>query len=78
MAVTHTPEGGIFIYGGLSVLFSCAIIRASYKRWKLRVRAPRADAVKFWKDVGGAMIFLLASLALLAIYIQEYRETLNH
>jgi hypothetical protein len=74
---THTPQGGILIYGGLSLLFTCAIVGASYERWKARTRGSKGDAAKFWKNIFGAAIVLAASLILLVVCIEEYRDKLG-
>jgi hypothetical protein len=61
----------------MSILFAYAMIRFSHERWQRRARGLRDDAVKFWKEIGGGIIWIAGLLATLAIYIQEYHDKLT-
>jgi hypothetical protein len=78
MTIDPSPETGIFICGGASILFSYVMIKASYKRLLARSPNSKADALKFWKEIGGGLIWLAGSLATLAIFIKEYHDKLTH
>lgn len=73
-----TPEIGIFVCGGIAIVFAYVMVRASYERMQGRGPFSRWDTIKFWKEVGGGMIWLAASLATLAIFVKEYHDKLTH
>jgi hypothetical protein len=73
-----SPEIGILIGGALSILFAYAVVRASYDRVRQRGPVSRWNTLKFWKEIGGGMIWVAGLLVALAISIKEYHDKLSH